>query len=71
MPRIDNDIKLDFKDVLLRPKRSTLKSRADVSFYIIYVLKFHLKSPYFAFLKGNLITSDYHILNLSLFQYIT
>lgn len=31
MPRIDNDIKLDFKDVLLRPKRSTLKSRADVS----------------------------------------
>ncbi len=31
MPRIDNDVKLDFKDVLLRPKRSTLKSRADVS----------------------------------------
>ena len=30
MPRIDNDIKLDFKDVLIRPKRSTIKSRADV-----------------------------------------
>ncbi|MBN3296800.1 GMP reductase 2 [Amia ocellicauda] len=30
MPRIENDIKLDFKDVLLRPKRSTLKSRSDV-----------------------------------------
>lgn len=30
MPRIDNDIKLDFKDVLVRPKRSTLRSRADV-----------------------------------------
>lgn len=30
MPRIDNDLKLDFKDVLLRPKRSTLRSRADV-----------------------------------------
>jgi len=30
MPRIDNEIKLDFKDVLIRPKRSTLKSRADV-----------------------------------------
>lgn len=30
MPHIDNDVKLDFKDVLLRPKRSTLKSRADV-----------------------------------------
>ena len=25
MPHIDNDVKLDFKDVLLRPKRSTLK----------------------------------------------
>lgn len=31
MPHIDNDIKLDFKDVLFRPKRSTLKSRGDVS----------------------------------------
>ncbi|GAB6020750.1 hypothetical protein CHUAL_003413 [Chamberlinius hualienensis] len=30
MPRIDNDVKLDFDDVLLRPKRSTLRSRADV-----------------------------------------
>ena len=31
MPNIVYDVKLDFKDVLLRPKRSTLKSRADVS----------------------------------------
>ena len=30
MPRIESDLKLDFKDVLVRPKRSTLKSRADV-----------------------------------------
>nr|XP_055165284.1 GMP reductase 2 isoform X1 [Nyctereutes procyonoides]XP_055165285.1 GMP reductase 2 isoform X1 [Nyctereutes procyonoides] len=30
MPHIDSDIKLDFKDVLLRPKRSTLKSRSEV-----------------------------------------
>nr|XP_058914449.1 GMP reductase 2 isoform X4 [Kogia breviceps] len=30
MPHIDNDVKLDFKDVLLRPKRSTLKSRSEV-----------------------------------------
>lgn len=30
MPHIDNNVKLDFKDVLIRPKRSTLKSRADV-----------------------------------------
>jgi len=31
MPNIVYDVKLDFKDVLLRPKRSTLKSRADVN----------------------------------------
>lgn len=30
MPRIESDIKLDFKDVLIRPKRSTLKSRSQV-----------------------------------------
>jgi GMP reductase len=31
MPNIYHDIKLDFKDVLLRPKRSQIRSRADVS----------------------------------------
>uniref|UniRef100_A0A7S2BM09 GMP reductase n=1 Tax=Florenciella parvula TaxID=236787 RepID=A0A7S2BM09_9STRA len=29
--RIEEDMKLDFKDVLIRPKRSTLKSRSEVS----------------------------------------
>jgi len=29
--RIDNDVKLDFDDVLIRPKRSTLTSRKEVS----------------------------------------
>ena len=29
--RIEEDIKLDYKDVLIRPKRSTLKSRSEVS----------------------------------------
>jgi GMP reductase len=28
--RIEDDVKLDYKDVLLRPKRSTLKSRSEV-----------------------------------------
>lgn len=28
--RIEEDLKLGFKDVLIRPKRSTLKSRSDV-----------------------------------------
>ena len=29
--RIDQDVKLDYKDVLIRPKRSTLSSRKEVS----------------------------------------
>lgn len=29
--RVENEIKLDFKDVLIRPKRSTLRSRSEVS----------------------------------------
>ena len=28
--RIEQDLKLDFKDVLIRPKRSTLTSRSEV-----------------------------------------
>nr|XP_033778997.1 GMP reductase 2 [Geotrypetes seraphini] len=39
MPRIDNDVKLDFKDVLLRPKRSTLKSRSEVELARSYVFR--------------------------------
>jgi len=31
MAKIQEDVKLDFKDVLIRPKRSTLKSRSQVS----------------------------------------
>lgn len=45
MPRIDNDIKLDFKDVLIRPKRSTLKSRADVDLTRDFVFR-HSKKTY-------------------------
>ena len=36
--KIENDIKLDFSDVLLRPKRSTLSSRSEVS--LIREIKF-------------------------------
>jgi len=31
MPHIENDVKLDFKDVLIRPKRSSIASRAQVT----------------------------------------
>ncbi len=37
--RIEEDIKLDFKDVLIRPKRSTLASRKDVDISREYVFK--------------------------------
>ena len=39
MPRLDNDVKLDFKDVLIRPKRSTLKSRSDVDLTRTYTFR--------------------------------
>lgn len=37
--RIEADIKLDYKDVLIRPKRSTLRSRAEVSLERTYVFR--------------------------------
>jgi GMP reductase len=37
--RIEDDIKLDFKDVLIRPKRSTLSSRREVDLNREYVFK--------------------------------
>lgn len=39
MPRIDHDIKLDFKDVLLRPKRSTLRSRSEVDLHREFIFR--------------------------------
>ena len=37
--RIEEDIKLDFKDVLIRPKRSTLSSRKEVDLVKLYKFK--------------------------------
>ena len=42
--RIEDDVKLDYNDVLLRPKRSTLTSRYDVDMTRTY--KFvHSENP--------------------------
>jgi len=38
--RIEEEIKLDFKDVLIRPKRSTLRSRSEVSLDRTYIFKY-------------------------------
>ena len=43
--RIEEDIKLDFKDVLIRPKRSTLSSRKEVDLNRTYIFK-HSKSTW-------------------------
>ncbi len=42
--RIENEPKLDFKDVLIRPKRSTLKSRKDVDIHREFTFKWSGKS---------------------------
>ena len=42
--RIETDIKLDFKDVLIRPKRSTLSSRKNVDISREYVFRWSQKS---------------------------
>jgi len=38
--RIDSDIKLDFQDVLIRPKRSTITSRKDVDLTRVFKFKY-------------------------------
>jgi len=37
--RVESDVKLGFKDVLIRPKRSTLKSRSEVSLERTFIFK--------------------------------
>jgi GMP reductase len=43
--RIEDEVKLDFKDVLIRPKRSTLSSRREVDLHRTYKFK-HSKKEY-------------------------
>eukprot|EP00920_Eleutheroschizon_duboscqi_P042455 GHVT01101382.1.p1 GENE.GHVT01101382.1~~GHVT01101382.1.p1 ORF type:complete len:414 (+),score=86.81 GHVT01101382.1:50-1291(+) len=42
--RLESDIKLDFKDVLIRPKRSTLRSRRELSLGRSFVFKHSKKT---------------------------
>lgn len=42
--RIETEVKLDFKDVLIRPKRSTLKSRSEVDLVRTYTFKHSKKT---------------------------
>src|SRR5437868_5520794 len=63
--RIENDPKLDFKDVLIRPKRSTLASRSNVDVANGYTEKFieavaitREKHPDAIIMAGNVVTGD-------------
>lgn len=47
MPRVDVDLKLDFKDVLFRPKRSSLKSRSEVGACSLSGDVMHVSEPQF------------------------
>ena len=53
--RIDNEIKLDYKDVLIRPKRSVLGSRKDVDLYRKFTFRNY--TPDF---PENIATAHYH-----------
>jgi GMP reductase len=50
--RIDQDVKLDYKDVLIRPKRSTLSSRKEVSLERSFKFRNYISTEMFP-------TSDY------------
>lgn len=43
--RIETEVKLDYRDVLIRPKRSTLKSRAEVSLEREFIFKNYDYTP--------------------------
>lgn len=55
--RIESDVKLDFKDVLLRPKRSTLGSRANVDLHRPYSFRHaRLEMPVVPVIAANMDT---------------
>ena len=55
--RIESDVKLDFKDVLLRPKRSTLGSRANVDLNRLYSFRHaRLEMPVVPVIAANMDT---------------
>ena len=44
--RIEEDVKLDYKDVLIRPKRSTLGSRKEVDLERGFSFQLHQRNDY-------------------------
>ena len=75
--RIENEVKLDYKDVLIRPKRSTLKSRKEVVLPRSYKLRNSGQSwcgiPIMASNMDGVGTFDmaYSLSNLGLFTCLT
>lgn len=56
MPRVDADLKLDFKDVLFRPKRSSLKSRSEVG--VARITSSTYSQPSGCLATGNNVSTD-------------
>jgi len=59
MPIVEHEVKLDFKDVLIRPKRSTIKSRADVDLcrkFVFRTAKKHFPDDVIPIIAANMDT---------------
>lgn len=68
--RIENELLLDFKDVLIRPKRSTLKSRSEVSIRRTYKFKYsNIEFKGVPILASNLDTTGTVSMAKSLYPY--
>ena len=60
--RIEYEIKLGFKDVMFRPKRSTLKSRSQVSLERVFTFRNSKKTWNFIFVSYGLQIRDVGLL---------
>lgn len=73
MPHLDHSVRLDFKDVLIRPKRSTIRSRADVDlsrhFHFKYAKK-TLPEDVIPIISANMDTIGTFEMAIALSQYV-
>ena len=61
--RIKDDLKLDFSDVLLEPKRSTLESRSEVSLIKEFKPKYGQRFKGVPIIASNMATGTFDMLN--------
>jgi GMP reductase len=61
---IDNEIKLDFQDVLIRPKRSTLESRSQVDLVRKFKTSHGIEFSGVPIIAANMATGTFYMLNV-------